>query len=68
MTETEPGKWYFAVDCAKCGEAIPFEEAPPPEDDPSPKHRGIRVRCPDCHEEYTYAPALISRREGPESK
>src|ERR1700674_1618213 len=32
MKMTEPGKWYFVVDCAGCGEAIPFLEAPSPED------------------------------------
>ena len=27
MPNTEPDKWYLAVDCSKCGEAIPFAEA-----------------------------------------
>jgi len=34
-TPMEPGKWYIAVDCANCGEAIPFAEAPSPEDAPN---------------------------------
>jgi hypothetical protein len=35
----QPGKWYLAVDCAKCGEAIPFSEAPSPEDAQEVKFR-----------------------------
>jgi hypothetical protein len=34
VNTTEPGKWYIAVDCAKCGEAVPFAEVPSPEDAP----------------------------------
>ncbi len=64
----EAEKWYFAVDCAKCGEAIAFAEAPSPQDDPTPKHATIRVRCPSCRKEHTYAAALISRRQGPEKE
>jgi formylmethanofuran dehydrogenase subunit E len=31
--QVEPNKWYFAVDCSKCGEAIPSAEAPSPEEE-----------------------------------
>jgi ribosomal protein S27E len=63
----QPGKWYLAVDCAKCGEAIPFSEAPSPEDAQEVKFRTISdLRCPDCGHQDTYAPALMSRRPGPE--
>jgi hypothetical protein len=65
---TEPGKWYFAVDCAQCGKAIPFAEAPSPEDDPTPKCATIVVWCPNCQFEAPYARPLISRQEGPERK
>ena len=30
----EPGKWYLVVDCAACGEPIPFAEVPSPEEKP----------------------------------
>jgi DNA-directed RNA polymerase subunit RPC12/RpoP len=71
MTRTvEPEKWYLAVDCVKCGEAIPFAEAPPPEEKPDPlQYRTISdLKCPRCGHRDTYAPALMSRRQGPKKK
>jgi hypothetical protein len=63
----QPGKWYFAVDCAKCGEPIPFGEAPSPEDAQEIKYRTIAdLRCPACNHVDTYEPASMSRRPGPE--
>jgi endogenous inhibitor of DNA gyrase (YacG/DUF329 family) len=62
---TEPDKWYIAVDCAKCGEAIPFAEAPSPDESPTFQYRTIKVECPECGHVGTYAPALMSRRQGP---
>jgi predicted RNA-binding Zn-ribbon protein involved in translation (DUF1610 family) len=64
----EPGKWYFVANCTKCGEPIPFAEAPSPEDDPHPTSGGITMRCPECGFESTYTGLLISRQPGPESK
>ncbi len=68
--QTEPGKWYFVVDCAKCGEAIPFREAASPEDNPGPlQSRTVSdLRCLQCGHVDNYAPVLISRRPGPENK
>jgi hypothetical protein len=64
----KPDHWYFAVDCASCGEPFPIAEAPSPEKEPAPRHATIRVRCPHCRKEHTYAGALVSRRQGPEGK
>jgi DNA-directed RNA polymerase subunit RPC12/RpoP len=66
----EPDKWYFAVDCAKCGEAIPFLEAPSPEDKPDPltARKISNLRCPRCGHVGSYAPALMTRRQGPKSQ
>src|SRR5258708_7625662 len=66
----EPEKWYFVVDCAKCGEAIPFAEAPSPEEKPDPlQSRKIsNLRYPHCRHKADYAPALMSRRQGPEKR
>jgi predicted RNA-binding Zn-ribbon protein involved in translation (DUF1610 family) len=63
----EPEKWYFAVECAKCGEAIPFAEAPTPEEKPEPlQYRTVSdLKCPHCGHSATYAPAQMSRRQGP---
>jgi predicted RNA-binding Zn-ribbon protein involved in translation (DUF1610 family) len=66
-TQVEPNKWYFTVDCSKCGETIPFAEAPSPEEEPEPRFQTIKLECPDCGTEDIYAPALMSRRRGPES-
>lgn len=66
--QVEPNKWYFTVDCSKCGETIPFAEAPSPEEEPEPRFQTIKLQCPDCGTEDIYAPALMSRRQGPESK
>jgi hypothetical protein len=64
MPNTVPGKWYLTVDCAKCGNDIPFAEAPSPEDQPEIKYRTIaNLRCPSCMHEGTYAPALMTRRQ-----
>jgi DNA-directed RNA polymerase subunit RPC12/RpoP len=62
----EPEKWYFVVDCARCGEPIPFAKAPSPEEKPHPRQRPIvDLRCPQCGHISTYAPALMSVRQGP---
>ena len=64
---TEPDKWYIAVDCAKCGEAIPFAEVPSPDDSPTFQYPKIGdLKCPQCGHVGMYAPALMSRRQGPE--
>jgi hypothetical protein len=65
--QVEPNKWCFTVDCSKCGEAIPFAEAPSPEEEPEPEFRTVKLQCPHCGTEDTYAPALMTRRQQPES-
>jgi predicted RNA-binding Zn-ribbon protein involved in translation (DUF1610 family) len=66
----EPEKWYIAVDCAKCGDGIAIAEAPSPDEKPDPlQHLKIEgVTCPHCGHVDMYAPALMSRRQGPERK
>lgn len=61
---TEPGKWYFAVDCTACRKPIPLAEAPSPDEKPDPlQYRSMSgVRCPHCGQIENYAPAQISRR------
>jgi predicted RNA-binding Zn-ribbon protein involved in translation (DUF1610 family) len=66
--QVEPNKWYFTVDCSKCGKAIPFAEAPSPEEEPEPEFRTVKLQCPHCGTDDTYAPALMARRQGPESE
>jgi len=65
LTHLEPGKWYFVVGCAGCGNAIPFAEAPSPEEDPGPlRYRTISdLKCGVCGHVDTYAPALMSRQQ-----
>jgi predicted nucleic-acid-binding Zn-ribbon protein len=62
---TQPGKWYLVVDCAKCGEAIPFEEVSSPEELPELQYRTVSgLECPHCGYEGIYAAGLVSRRPG----
>jgi hypothetical protein len=64
----EPGKWYLVVNCAGCGEPIPFTEAPSPAEKPDIQYKTIAgLKCPHCGHTDTYAPALMSRRPGPEA-
>jgi DNA-directed RNA polymerase subunit RPC12/RpoP len=67
IRSVEPEKWYLAVDCAKCGKPIVFAGAPSPEEKPDPiKYRKISdLKCPHCDHVDSYAPALMSRRQGP---
>ena len=60
--QLEPNKWYFTVDCSKCGEAIPFAEAPSPKEEPELQFRTVKLQCPHCGTEDIYAPALMTRR------
>jgi hypothetical protein len=60
----EPEKWYLVVDCAGCGEPIPLAEVPSPDDEPN--LQGRTIADPQCGHVDTYAPALMSRRQGPE--
>jgi hypothetical protein len=65
----EPGKWYFVVECSRCLEAISFAEAPSPEDEPSPlQAQASDLKCLACGHVDTYAPPLVTRRQGPESE
>jgi C4-type Zn-finger protein len=64
----EPNKWHLAVDCAECQEPIPFLEAPSPVEEPHVKQRTISdLKCPNCGYTDTYAPALMTRLQGPEN-
>ena len=64
----QAGKWYLVVDCAGCGEPIPFAEATPPVDTSDPIRCGTiaNLTCPHCGHVGTYVPALISLRQGSE--
>jgi hypothetical protein len=61
---TDPGKWYFAVDCLDCESPIPLADAPSPAEKPDPlRYRAISdVKCPHCGGVSTYMPRQISRR------
>ena len=59
----EAGKWYYVVDCATCKEPIPFKEAPSLNDQPFVRLPTMKVRCPHCCNDHTYAGDLISRRQ-----
>jgi hypothetical protein len=61
---TDPGKWYFVVDCLDCESPIPLAGAPSPAEKPDPlRYRAIsEVRCPHCGGVGTYTPRQISRR------
>ena len=64
---TEPDKWYVAVDCEKCGEGIPFMEAPSPDESLTFQHpTSADLKCPQCGHVAIYAGTLMSRRQGPE--
>jgi hypothetical protein len=60
VNSDEAGTWYYVVDCETCKAVIPFKEAPSPEGDQMLTMRG---RCPHCHNDHTYGPGLISRRQ-----
>jgi hypothetical protein len=61
---TEPGKWYFVVECSSCGNPVPMAEAPSPNEKPDPlRYRVVSdLRCPHCDNVGTYAPHYMSRR------
>ena len=61
---TDPGKWYFVVDCLDCESPIPLADAPSPAEKPHPlRYRVIsKVKCPHCGGVGTYTPTQISRR------
>jgi hypothetical protein len=61
---TDPGNWYFVVDCLDCESPIPLAGAPSPAEKPDPlRYRVIsEVKCPHCGGIGTYTPRQISRR------
>jgi hypothetical protein len=61
---TEPGKWYFVVDCLACEKPIPLAEAPSPDERPDPLPYRIvsNLRCPHCDYVSSYTPRQMSRR------
>jgi ribosomal protein S27E len=72
LTQLDPDKYYFAVQCAKCNKQIAFAEAPSPNKEPRPKQRTVsNLKCPNCdHTDTTdtYAPALMRVAQGPEEQ
>jgi hypothetical protein len=62
---TDPGKWYFVVDCLDCESPIPLADAPSPAEKPDPlRYRVVsEVKCPHCGSVGTYTPDQISRRQ-----
>jgi DNA-directed RNA polymerase subunit RPC12/RpoP len=60
---SDTGMWYYVVDCATCKEPILFKQAPSSEDEPIMRFPTMRVRCPRCRSDDTYAGELISRRQ-----
>jgi DNA-directed RNA polymerase subunit RPC12/RpoP len=63
VNSDEAGTWHYVVDCATCKETIPFKQAASPEDQPIVHVPTMKVRCPHCHNDHTYAAELISRRQ-----
>ena len=62
----EPGKWYLAINCVYCGEAIPFAPAPEPGLNLYPRHQAVAdLKCPLCTHLGTYQPSLIYRYQAP---
>ena len=63
-----PEKWYLVVDCAGCGEHIPFAEANPPIERSESIRCGTiaNLTCPHCGHVGTYVPTLISLRPASE--
>jgi hypothetical protein len=61
---TEPGKWYFVVDCVACHTPIPLAEAPSPAEKPDPLRYRVMtgIKCPHCEHIDMYVPVQISRR------
>jgi hypothetical protein len=41
LTHLEPDKFYLSISCARCGEEVPFAEAPSPEEQPEMTYRTI---------------------------
>jgi hypothetical protein len=70
VTETvEPGKWYLAINCVYCGEAIPFAPAPEPGLNLYPRHQAVAdLKCPLCTHVGTYQPSLIYRYQAPQPR
>jgi hypothetical protein len=54
-------RWRYFVECAHCHENISFADAPSPEDDPEPTHRGVVLECPHCRTEHAYRGSQIMR-------
>jgi hypothetical protein len=63
VNSDEAGRWYYFVDCASCNEPIPFKQEPSPEDNPIVRVPTMKVRCPHCRKDHTYAGDLISRSQ-----
>ena len=70
VTESvEPGKWYLAINCVYCGEAIPFAPAPEPGLNLYPRHQAVAdLKCPLCTHVGTYQPSLIYRYQAPQKR
>ena len=65
----EPGKWYLAINCVYCGEAIPFAPAPEAGFNLYPRHQAVAdLKCPLCTHVGTYQPSLIYRYQAPQKR
>jgi hypothetical protein len=54
-------KWRFFVDCVACEKPIILCDAPSPDENAHPTHRGVEIACPHCRTRHTYHGAEVQR-------
>jgi phage terminase large subunit GpA-like protein len=54
-------RWRFYIECVHCGENINFADAPSPDDDAHPSHRGVALECAHCHTDHVYLGSQVRR-------
>ena len=66
MENLDSDKFYFAVECGKCGLLIGSEEAPSPDEVPNPTHRSQTLKCSKCGHEQLYTGNQFKVVQGPD--
>ena len=64
ISDCEPGEWYVAVTCEKCGtrEALYRD----PSKGKSTLTESYKFRCPKCQHRATYSPEKLERYQHPD--
>ncbi len=63
MTKVETAKWYFTVECEKCGRGLAFQETTEDDTIPVALPNEFPITCHVCGHTASYRPEQVQRSQ-----